>query len=212
MIKQIFLTTSIILATAIYCNAQTESNTVQKAQYEANSSNVSTDIDFNTEKQRAIEAVKTFASSLEAELKKGLNEGGATDALTICNTRAVLIAMDVSEKQNLTIKRVSLKNRNPDNAPNEWQKKILENFENRKLSGESVAELTYADMVEIDSGKQFRFMKAIPTKAICITCHGENISADVKDRLDKLYPNDKARGYRPGDIRGAFVVTRDLPQ
>ena len=210
--KQFFLTTSMILITAVYFDALADSNTLQEAPYGANSSNVSTGIDFDTEKQRSIEAVKAFATSLQAELKKGLKEGGAINAITICNTRAGLIAMDVSEKQNLTIKRVSLKNRNPDSAPNEWQKKILENFENRKLSGEPVTELTYTDVVEIDSGKQFRFMKAIPTKEICITCHGENISAKVKDRLDQLYPNDKARGYRPGDIRGSFVVTRDLPK
>ena len=210
--KQTFLTTTMILVTAIFFNAHAESITVQEAQHGTNPSSVSADIDINAEKQRSIEAVKAFATSLQAELKNGLKEGGAINAITVCNTRADLIAMNVSEKQNLTIKRVSLKNRNPDNAPNEWQKQILENFENRKLSGEPVAELTYADVAEIVTGKQFRFMKAIPTKAICITCHGENISADVKDRLDQLYPNDKARGFRPGDIRGAFVVTRDLPR
>jgi len=212
MVKQIFLTTSMILVTAVYFDAQAESNTVQETQYGANSSSVSTSIDFDTEKQRSMAAVKAFATSLQAELKKGLKEGGATNAITVCNTRAGLIAMNVSEKQNLTIKRVSLKNRNPDNVPNEWQKQILENFENRKLRVEPVAELTYADVAETVTGKQFRFMKAIPTKAICITCHGENISSEVKDRLDQLYPNDKARGFRPGDIRGAFVVTRDLPR
>jgi L-lactate utilization protein LutC len=212
MMKQTFLTTSMILVTAIYSDAHAASNTVQEARYDTHPPNISADIDIDAEKQRSMEAVKAFATSLQAELKKALKQGGATNAINVCNTRAGLIAMDVSEKQSRTLKRVSLKNRNPDNAPNEWQKKILENFENRKRSGEPVAELTYADVAEIETGKQFRFMKAIPTKAICITCHGENISAEVKDRLNQLYPNDKARGFRPGDIRGAFVVTRDFPQ
>ncbi len=209
--KQITLTI-MIMVTALYIDAHAESNTVPKASYDANPTSVSTSIDINAEKKRSVTAVKTFASSLQAELKEAMEEGGATNAITVCNTRADAIAMDVSKKQGLNIMRVSLKTRNPDNAPNEWQKKILEDFEYRKLNGEPITELTYAHVAGIEAGKEFRFMKAIPTKVICITCHGADIAPDVKERLDQLYPNDNARGFRPGDIRGAFVVTRNLPQ
>jgi hypothetical protein len=54
-------------------------------------------------------------------------------------------------------------------------------------------------------------MQAIPTGALCLQCHGENISPEVQAELARLYPEDKATGYSAGDIRGAFVVTRDLP-
>ena len=163
-----------------------------------------------TETQRAKQAIKTLATELQAELKKALNEGGPVNAITVCNTKAHQIAANISSDLDLTLKRVSLKNRNPDNVPNEWQKKVLADFEERKRNGEPVAELTYTEVLATGSGKEFRFMKAIPTGPICVKCHGTEISDEVKTRLDQLYPNDKARGFRPGDIRGAFVVISNI--
>jgi hypothetical protein len=198
-----------VLATIMPVHKKLSAN----AQMESQSSTPSgrtAGINIDEEKQRAVTAVKAFAGDLKAELKKALKEGGATNAITVCNTRANQIARDVSRARNLAIKRVSLRNRNPNNAPNQWQKAVLEEFESRKLKGEPVSELTFTQVVENGTARQFRFMKAIPTGPICITCHGTQISSEVKKRLDQLYPDDKARGFRPGDIRGAFVVTSDM--
>jgi hypothetical protein len=203
--KQFLLGITVIMVTAI-------SGNVQEAASADTSPGPASGIDINAEIQQAMDAVKAFAGSLQAELKKGMKQGGPVNAIEICNTRAARIAMDVSGKKGLSVQRVSLKNRNPANVPNAWQQKVLEDFEKRKLDGEPVGQLTYADVAENEDGKQFRFMKAIPTKAICIACHGADITPEVKERLDQLYPDDKARGFRPGDIRGAFVVTRDFPR
>lgn len=178
--------------------------------YSADITNDAKRIDIEAEKQRAIEAIKDFAGTLKAELQKALQEGGAINAITVCNSKAGLIAQDISRKRNLSIERVSLKNRNPKNSPSEWQKQVLKEFEIRKKDGEPISKLTYSSVAEIGNNKQFRYMKAIPTGPICLQCHGTNISDEVKKRLDQLYPDDKARGFKPGDIRGAFVVTSDL--
>jgi hypothetical protein len=50
-------------------------------------------------------------------------------------------------------------------------------------------------------------MKAIPTKIVCLKCHGSEIDPKIVAKLDELYPEDKAVGYKQGDIRGAFYVT-----
>ena len=160
--------------------------------------------------KRAMYAIKVFKGRLQGELIKAMQAGGPVNAIEVCNTRAEDIAAEVSKKQNFTMKRVSLKNRNPHNAADGWQRTVLTAFEQRKQNGEPVTGLTYADIVETDTGKQFRFMKAIPAGSICMKCHGTNIAPAVQTELDALYPGDKARGYKPGDIRGAFVVTRDL--
>ena len=207
--KQIFLNIAMILIAVSCVAAQIDGKIGQRSDIIAYSAQPVV-IAVDREKQRAVEAIKVFASTLQEELQKGIKEGGTIGAITVCNSNAGLIATDVSNKQNLSIKRVSLKNRNPNNLPNAWQKKVLEDFEKRKLKGESSADLTYADVVETGAGRQFRFMKAIPTRALCIRCHGVNISHEVRDRLDKLYPNDKARGFHPGNIRGAFVVTTEI--
>jgi hypothetical protein len=53
-------------------------------------------------------------------------------------------------------------------------------------------------------------MKAIPTAELCLKCHGGDIDAKVAERLDALYPDDQARGYNQGDIRGAFTFRKSL--
>jgi hypothetical protein len=53
-------------------------------------------------------------------------------------------------------------------------------------------------------------MKAIPTAQLCLACHGENIDSITRTRLEKLYPDDQARGYKAGDIRGAFSISQAL--
>lgn len=54
-------------------------------------------------------------------------------------------------------------------------------------------------------------MKAIPTAALCVKCHGESIEAEVEAKLKELYPNDQARGFKEGDLRGAFTLAAPVP-
>nr|VFK61436.1 MAG: Protein of unknown function (DUF3365) [Candidatus Kentron sp. UNK]VFK69117.1 MAG: Protein of unknown function (DUF3365) [Candidatus Kentron sp. UNK] len=58
--------------------------------------------------------------------------------------------------------------------------------------------------MEKDGVRVFRYMKAIPTLEVCTLCHGASLSPDVVTKLDELYPEDQARGFKVGDIRGAF--------
>ena len=53
-------------------------------------------------------------------------------------------------------------------------------------------------------------MKAIPTGKLCTKCHGTELKPEVKAKLAEFYPDDKATGFNKGDLRGAFVVTKDL--
>ena len=165
-------------------------------------------IDAEAEIERARSAIGEFASALQSELKSAMKEGGPVNAIGVCKTEAMTITQTVAADQGLQLSRVSMRNRNPSNAPLDWQKTVLESFEGRKNSGENPASLTWHEITEIDGRQQFRFMKAIPTAPICLQCHGSSIAPGVKARLDELYPQDKATGFEAGDIRGAFVVTR----
>jgi hypothetical protein len=53
-------------------------------------------------------------------------------------------------------------------------------------------------------------MKAIPTAAVCLVCHGETVEGALGEKIKALYPQDRATGYRLGDIRGAFTITQPL--
>jgi hypothetical protein len=71
--------------------------------------------------------------------------------------------------------------------------------------------MDYSEFVELDGKNVFRYMKAIPTGEICLNCHGgDNVKPEVEAKLTEFYPDDKARGYSIGDIRGAFSIVQPI--
>ena len=120
------------------------------------------------------------------------------------------ITAQLESEHGMNLSRVSLKNRNPQNAANSWQTAVLKGFEKKRLDGNDSTQLAWTETVDIDGRKEFRFMKAIPTGEICLRCHGSELAPEVSTVLAELYPQDLATDYREGDIRGAFVVTRIL--
>lgn len=154
--------------------------------------------------------VQQFGGSLKAELQAAMKSGGPIAAIEVCHVRAPEIADDLSSTGAWSVARTSLKVRNPDNAPDAWEQKVLESFETQKAAGADVATLEYSEVVKTEGGSELRYMKAIGTQELCLTCHGSNIAEPVGAKLDALYPQDKARGYAQGDIRGAFTLRRDL--
>ncbi len=155
--------------------------------------------------------VKEFATELKKELKRALEEGGAVKAISVCNAIAPAIAKQQSMKHGWQIGRTSLKVRNPANTPDRWERAVLEKFEARKEAGEDPAKMEYFEIVEQNGKKMFRYMKAIPTaEKPCLLCHGTQIKPEVANILDKLYPEDRARGFKAGDIRGAFTITQPM--
>lgn len=169
---------------------------------------VITDINYEISQARAV--ISVFASTLKSELENGIKAGGPVKALEICNTKAPRIAEKVTTEKGMQVSRVSLKNRSPTNVPNAWQRTVLENFAVRKAAGENPIALEFSEIVKHQDHKEFRFMKAIPTGGVCLACHGENLAKGVQETITTLYPDDKATGFKSGDIRGAFVVTKVL--
>ena len=166
------------------------------------------ELERRTAESRAV--TMEFMQTLKGELQAAMKEGGPVNAIQVCNKRAPEIAAGFSEQKGWMVARTSLKYRNPDNAPDAWERTVLEQFEERKANGEDPKQMAYADVVEDDGAKKFRFMKAIPTAPVCLACHGETIDAAVEARIQELYPEDRARGFNAGDIRGAFTITQPM--
>lgn len=160
--------------------------------------------------EQARAAVQAFSTALKGELVAAMQAGGPIAAIEVCHDKAPGIAEAVSLEQDMQLSRVSLKNRNPGNAPNDWQAAVLVDFQQRVDSGEDAAGLSWQETVETADGSEYRFMKAIPTGAVCLACHGASLAPEVAERIETLYPGDKATGFSEGDLRGAFVVTKTL--
>ena len=174
----------------------------------SNAANAGNDLKPYAKKSKAV--VKEFMTQLKGELKGAMKAGGPVNAINVCNEKAPAIAAALSKKYGWNIARTSLKTRNSSNAPDTWETKVLNKFEDRKAGGEDVKPMAYFEAVESNGKKSFRFMKAIPTGEVCLKCHGENIASPIKAKLKELYPNDKATGYKLGDVRGAFTLTQPM--
>lgn len=157
-------------------------------------------------------AVKELQTTLVGELQAAMKAGGPTNAIEVCNTKAGAIAAELSKKSGLGIGRTSLKVRNPKNAPDAWETKVMQDFEARKAKGEDPAALEYSEVVTRHGKKEFRYMKALPVAQgmPCPVCHGEKIEPAVKAKLQQLYPRDKAVGFKVGDLRGAVTIRQPL--
>lgn len=165
----------------------------------------------NSNAAEAKNIVKTFATSLQDELQAAIKEGGPVKAIAVCKERAPAIAQGLSDQTGWEVGRTSLKLRNSTlNAPDDWERQVMLRFDERRAAGEDVQTMAYAEVVEKDGSKQFRFMKAIPTGEVCLACHGNSIAPTVATALDEAYPDDLARGYNLGDVRGAFTLSKSL--
>lgn len=156
-------------------------------------------------------AARQFGGRLKDALQQAVQSGGPINGISVCHDKAGQIATDLAQNLDMLVGRTSLKVRNPDNAPDNWELAVLKQFEARKVQGEPTDKLEFFAVIDDDKGqKTFRYMKAIPTTVPCLACHGDSISPEVDVRLKELYPNDTARGFREGDLRGAFTIAKPL--
>ncbi|MDH4133216.1 MAG: DUF3365 domain-containing protein [Gammaproteobacteria bacterium] len=157
-------------------------------------------------------AANDLGGALKTALGAAIKEGGAVNAIQVCNTKAPSIAADLSSKKGWKVARTSLKLRNARNAPDAWETKVLKEFDARRAKGEDPATLEHGEMVMAGGKHEFRYMKAIaiPADAPCLQCHGSNIDPAVSAKLKALYPQDNATGYKTGELRGAFTITQPM--
>jgi hypothetical protein len=103
-----------------------------------------------------------------------------------------------------------LRVRNPANAPDRWEQKILKRFEAEMAAGADPNELEFHEILTEDGRRVFRYMKAIPMGQLCSQCHGTKIYLETQVNIRELYPEDQATGFEVGDLRGAFTLLRPL--
>jgi hypothetical protein len=155
-------------------------------------------------KSRAL--TQQLGTELKGELAAALGKSGPTGAIDVCRVRAPEIAAKLSRESGAKVSRTALKVRNPANAPDELQRAVLEQFAADLAAGRVEQPLEAA--VEINRGGAIerRYMRAIPTDALCLTCHGTHLAPDVAAAIAKAYPDDQATGFETGQLRGAFSV------
>ena len=132
---------------------------------------------------------------------------GTLEALEFCNIKAMRLTDSMSTIHHATIKRVSDKNRNPNNKANTEELKYMEQF---KLE---VGQNVDVKPVVVEKDGKVHFYYPIITNAMCLQCHGtaNEIQPEVAEKILKLYPNDLAKGYKENQVRGIWSIEFNDP-
>lgn len=161
---------------------------------------------------RAQQAIGEFQQQLQQALRAAMQAGGPVAAITVCRDQAPQIAAQTGARLGLQLRRISQRNRNPDNAADDAFTPLLDQFAMRLQAGEPVSALH----ARIDTGsgntRQSHYLQAISTQAMCLGCHGKTLAPAVQAALHAHYPADRATGYSEGELRGAFVVSTPTTQ
>lgn len=153
-----------------------------------------------------------FQADLQGQLQAAIKAGGPVGAIGVCQQAAPAIAASLSQESGAEVRRIALKERNPGAAPDGELRERLEQLAAAPLSADGKPAVMQWSS---GSGSDARthYMRAIPMKEQpCAACHGTAIAPDVQAKLAELYPADKATGFKPGDMRGAILVSWPVGQ
>lgn len=150
------------------------------------------------------ELLKPFQQALQQALQQGMQQG-VLEAVDTCQVQAPEIAKQAAEAEGVVrVGRASAKLRNPANVAPAWVQPVLEHY---------TAHPNHAQPQWLDIAPEQRTNKAtkgfvapIQVGAMCLSCHGSQLSPQLDAHIRKRYPDDKARGYEVGDFRGLFWI------
>ena len=159
--------------------------------------------------EKFIKLGKKYASASKAALGKKLMsaiaKNGPDGAVEFCNINALPLTDSLSLTYGATIRRVTDKPRNPLNKASNRELIHIADFKEKLVTGNALK-----PVLDLNKEGQVSFYSPIITNAMCLQCHGKpevQITPSTLSRLDKLYPEDKARGYRENQVRGIWAVT-----
>ncbi len=204
MKKSILLLIPVVLFS---CNF--DKNKVDRSQFEEEISNREikrvTDVQILEQAYKIGDSIsKNSQKAIGGKLKMAIQQGGIVSALGYCNASVSGIVDSLKTNYNADIKRTSLKLRNPNNAPNNKEKQLLEayqySFDKKSPIKEGTQVLENGDIL---------YTKPIFMKGLCLNCHGKpggTLNPDAYTRIQELYPSDSAVHYVDGDLRGMWSI------
>jgi len=151
-----------------------------------------------------------FMKDLKGVLISQIQTNGVLKAVSVCSDTAQVLTNNFGIQKGVYIRRVSFKNRNVNNSPDDFEKKVLSKFELLHQNKELNSETEHAEIVQEGEFKYLRYLRPILVQAECLNCHGsENyIMSEFKQLIAQEYPNDKAVDYLIGDLRGAVSIKK----
>lgn len=155
--------------------------------------------------QKGTEVSTALVQKLGGELKIQMQAGGPIAALHFCSQNALNLTDQLAKESGTSIKRVSTKNRNPVNAASSEEQAVLSQWQAMLNRGET---LPAYKLVKLSNGQSAYYKPILINNETCLKCHGGvTEGSPLGKALQESYPDDKATGYKMGDLRGMVSVS-----
>jgi len=159
-----------------------------------------------TVKQEGIKYIKMLGGALKTELKSHMMaDKTGLSAAGFCASKATKLTAEVNAKlpNYAKVRRTALKLRNDsNNTADTLDTKVMHEY----IAAIEAKTFTPKDIKVIVDANVTRVYKPLITKAVCLKCHGSNISKEIKDVITSAYPHDKAIDFKEGSLRGVIVA------
>ncbi len=160
-----------------------------------------------------LEKGKEMALKTKAELGRflmtAIREKGTAGAVAFCSTRALQITDSMSTVLGSHLKRVAEFNRNPINTVTADELSYIQQVKAALAAKENPRpQLT-------ENSETITGYYPILTESLCLQCHGDNkteIEPTTLAAINRLYPGDKATGFKLNELRGIWVVEMKKPK
>lgn len=149
-----------------------------------------------------------FQAELQAQLQAAIADGGPKGGVSVCQQDAPAIAAAQSETSGAEVSRVAARHRNPAGGVPDDLRAAYAALEAAPLvDGKPNRQIVRTGS---GAGARVHVLSAIPMQEQpCAVCHGTNIAPELKAHIDSLYPGDLATGFKPGELRGALLMSWD---
>jgi hypothetical protein len=141
--------------------------------------------------------------TLVTKLQGAISREGTSGAVEFCNLEAYPITDSLSLTFNADIRRAATRYRNPQNQANGLEAEQIEKWTRDMTNGIAPTAEVVAEEDE------YYYFAPILTAPFCLDCHGatgEQIDIQTASVIDRLYPNDGAKDFAAGQLRGIWSI------
>lgn len=146
-----------------------------------------------------------FGKTLLTTVQAAVAHGGLHNGISVCQQVAPTLAQAASAN-GWQVGRTTLRLRSPANAPDAWEREVLQQFEQARRAQPQQLPAPVSAVV----AGEFRYMKPIVVAQPCLACHGSALAPATAATLKALYPADQATGYQTSELRGAFTLRKTV--
>ena len=145
---------------------------------------------------KQLEIIRGFIADKQDVINTDLETGNVTfKGLNPARVGAA-ISKEFTKTTNFVMKQTSLEYRNPENAPDEFEVRMLKQFKTTRDK-----EPTWREDFDKEGNKTIRYILPLYIKEECLPCHGK---PEYEGELD--ITGYKKEGYEVGELRGAISI------